>query len=69
MITVEKGQVWTDRDPRQLGRRLRVIHTDERYAYCRVVTDRAGFKRSQVGNTTRVLLNRFSGRRFHRADA
>ena len=48
---VKVGQVWTDRDYRMKGRKLKVVRLDSDFAYCKVLP----FESKEV----RILLRRF----------
>lgn len=49
-ITVAKGQLWENNDPRFKGRQIQVERIDSRYAYCIALSSK---------RKTRIQLSRF----------
>ena len=60
--TPNPGEVWADRDPRELGRTVLVDTVDTRYAHCIVLTPRATNPDGRTGHRTRILLTAMASR-------
>ncbi|MCC3766017.1 hypothetical protein [Streptomyces sp. UNOC14_S4] len=69
MTSLAIGQIWTCRDPRRLGRSLKVMAFDHEYVHAKVVSNShkvqlfvdAGDKAlDQRGRRTKILTRRFS---------
>jgi hypothetical protein len=56
---VKPGTVWADKDPREVGRTVRVDSVDNQYVLCTVLTaaSRRG-EGARTGHRTRILLDR-----------
>lgn len=56
---IKVGSIWADDDPRQAGRRLKVIAVDGDQVVCVVTAVARNVSETRIGTSTRIRRNRF----------